>query len=299
MELIKRVINLGNLKDYSTPLIYEFLVKELKVKGCLDLNTKQIVLQNAEDFDQNWGQFSQDYIFLQIFLTQNYDDMGIFTDVDFTDQTPSYQLLFDKFSAFTTPISPYLLNTDPNDPSTRYFGRFSGYTVVNYFASDGIISGLTDPKLYTVTSYSSGTPFIVGLNFNDDPNYYTGINSIILNFTGYTIDALITNILGSGLQYKTYDFGRLIYNTTVGQYFTIPYTTFNYQSEGWNVSNMSLSALTKQEIYFGIVFPPKIDNNVFIERGVISVFENQSRLSPILSMGLLELYGNGYYNIIK
>jgi len=265
----------------------------------LDLNTKQIVLQNAEDFDQNWGQFSQDYIFLQIFLTQNYDDMGIFTDVDFTDQTPSYQLLFDKFSAFTTPISPYLLNTDPNDPSTRYFGRFSGYTAANYFASDGIISGLTDPKLYAVTSYSSGTPFIVGLNFNDDPNYYTGINSIILNFTGYTIDALITDILGSGLQYKTYDFGRLVYNTTVGQYFTIPYTTFNYQSEGWNVSNTSLSALTKQEIYFGIVFPPKVDNNVFIERGDISVFADQSRLSSILSMGLLELYGNGYYNIIK
>lgn len=300
MELIKKVINLGSLKDYSTPLVYELLFKELRVKGCLDLNTKQLILQNAEDVEKNWGKFKHDTIYLNLFLTQNIDDMGIFTDVDFVDQPASYQLLFDKFSAFTTPTPSFLLfSGSTSDPSIRYIARFSGYTASNYFASNGLVSGLTDSKLYSVTSYSSGTPYIIGLNFSDDPNYYTGINSIGVDNYGYSIDALSTNVFGSGLQYKTYNFNRLVYNSTVDQYFNIPYTTFQYNSEGWNNSNTSLSALTKEEIYFGVVFSPKIDNNVFIDRGSTGVFTNQSRLSSILSVGLLEIYGNKYYNLIK
>jgi hypothetical protein len=300
MEIIKRIVDLSSLKNYETPLIYEFLSKELKVKGCLDVNTKQIILQNAEDFDQNWGKIMSPYIYLNFFLTQSYDDMGIFTDVDYTDQPVSYQLLFDKYSAFTTPISAFLLfSSASTDPSIRYFARFSGFTAANFYSSGGTISGLTDPKLYTVTSYSSATPFIIGLNFSDDPGYYTGVNNIFANSTAYTINALSGSIFTTGIQYRTFDFNRLVYNSLIDQYFSIPYTTFKYKSEGWNQSNTSLSALTKQEVYFGIVFPPKVDNNVFIERGNVSVFESQSRLGTILSMSILELNGNGYYNIIK
>lgn len=297
MEIIKKLISLSSLRSYKTPLIYEFLSKELKVKGCLDLNTKQIILQNAEDFDQNWGKIESSYIGFNIFLTQNIDDMGLFTDVPYVDVPANYGLIIDKFSGYTGIISSYSLNVE--DPANKYFARFSGNTSANFFASGGTIHGLTDSKLYSVTSYISDLPFIIGLNFNTTPGYFTGVNKILVNFTGYTIDAFNTDILNTGLQYKTYNYDRLVYNSIVDQYYPIPYTEFTYQSQGWNDSNTSLSALTKQEIYFGVVFPPKIDSNLFIDRNSVPVFENQSRLGPILSVDLLELYGNGYYNVIK
>lgn len=300
MELIKRKVNLGLLRSYGTPLIYEFLSKELKNKGCLNVNSKQIILQNAEDFDQNWGKIDVEYIYLNIFLTQNIDDMGIFTDVSFVDEPVDYFYLFDKFSTFTEPLPSFqLFSGSTLDPYIRYFVRLSGETTSDFFASSGIITGLTDDKLYTVTTYFSGTPYVIGMNLSDDPNYFIGVTDLYSNLIQYTIDANVNNVMGSGLHYNTYDFNRLVYNSTINSYFSIPYTEVYYQSEGWNINNISLSAITKEEIYFGIVFPPKVENNVFIERGSVSIFEKHSRLGSILNITELELYGNGYYNLIN
>ena len=49
----------------------------------------------------------------------------------------------------------------------------------------------------------------------------------------------------------------------------------------------------------GLVFPPKVSNELFIERMSVAVFERHSRLSEIKTLdGLIE-YRNGYYNIIE
>lgn len=301
MELIKKTINLGSLRSYKTPLVYELITKELKQKGCcVGLNNKQIILQNAEEYDKNWGKLDFEYIYVNVFLTQDIDDMGLFTDTEFVDELVNYDLLFDKFSGFTQPPSVLsIFSASTNDPYIKYFARLNGQTVNDFFASGGIITGLTDDKLYSVTTYFSGTPFLIGFNLNDDPNYFTGVNNIYPNLTEYTIDAQIGNILGTGLHYYTYNFNRLVYNSYVNTYFSIPYTEVKYQSEGWNSSNTSLSAITKEEIYFGIVFPPKVENNVFIDRGSVSVFEKHSRMSSILTIEQLLEYGNGYYNIVN
>jgi hypothetical protein len=300
MELIKKTINLGALRSYKTPLVYELITKELRQKGCcVGLNNKQIILQNAEEFDRNWGALDFEYIHLNVFLTQNIDDMGLFTDVAYVDEPVNYNLLIDKFPNFTTPPSASLIFTaSTNDPYIRYFARLSGQSASDFYASNGVISGLTDDKLYTVTTYFSGTPLLINFNLSDDPNYFTGVNDINPTYTEYTINALNSNILGTGLHYYTYTFNRLVYNAYVNNYFSIPYTEVRYQSEGWNGSNTSLSALTKEEVYFGIVFPPKVENNVFIDRGTVTVFEKHSRMSSILTMEQLEEYGNGYFNLI-
>lgn len=301
MELIKKTINLGSLRSYKTPLVYELITKELRQKGCcVGLNNKQIILQNAEEYDRNWGKLDFEYIYVNVFLTQDIDDMGLFTDSEFVDELVNYGLLFDKFSGFTKPPSVLsIFSATTNDPYIKYFTRLNGQTVSDFFASGGIITGLTDDKLYSVTTYFSGTPLLIGFNLNDDPNYFTGVNNIYPNLTEYTIDAQIGNILGTGLHYYTYNFNRLVYNSYVNTYFSIPYTEVRYQSEGWNSSNTSLSAITKEEIYFGIVFPPKVENNVFIDRGSVSVFEKHSRMSSILTIEQLLEYGNGYYNIVN
>lgn len=302
MELIKRTINLGALRNYRTPLVYQLLTKELRQKGCcVGLNNKQVILQNAENFDSSWGKLDFEYIHINVFLTQNIDDMGIFTDAEYVDEPVDYTLLFDTYSAFTLPLPANVIFSGvSNDPYIRYFARLSGQVESDFYASGGTINALTDNKLYYVTSYNQNNPFIPLLNLSDDPtNYFVGVDSITATFTAYTIDAQITNILGTGLHYYTYNFDRLIYNSNINNYFSIPYTEVIYQSEGWNSNNTSLSALTKEEIYFGIVFPQKVENNVFIQRGAVSVFEKHSRLRSINTLKLLEIYGNGYYNLVE
>lgn len=301
MELIKKTINLGSLRNRKTPLVYELLTKELRQKGCcVGLNNKQIILQNAEEFDSSWGVLDFEHIYLNVFLTQNIDDMGLFTDTVYVDEPVKYDLLIDTYPTFNVPPpASVIFSASSSDPYTQYFARLSGQTANDFFAANGIISGLTDDKLYTVTTYFSGTPLLVGFNLNSDPNYFTGVNNIYPNLTVYTINAEVANILGTGLHYYTYNFNRLVYNAYVDTYFSIPYTEIKYQSEGWNSNNTTLSAITKEEIYFGIVFPPKVENNVFIDRGTVSVFEKHSRLGSILTMEQLVEYGNGYYNLVN
>lgn len=304
MELIKKIINLGDLRSHKTPLIYELLTKDLKQKGgncCFGLSDKEVILQNAGHFDQNWGALNFPYIYLNVFLTQNIDDMGIFTDVEYVDEPVDYSLLFGLYSGFTLPLPVSLIfSASSSDPYIHYFARLNGQTASNFYAQNGLISGLTDDKLYSVTSYNSNNPLIPGYNLNLDPvNYFTGVNVLFTNYTAYTIDAQIGNIWGTGLHYYTYNFDRLVFNANVGVYYPIPYTEVKYFSEGWNYSNTSLSAWTKEEKYFGIVFPQKVEDNVFIDRGGVSVFEKHSRLRSILSISQLEEYGNGYYHIMN
>jgi len=51
-------------------------------------------------------------------------------------------------------------------------------------------------------------------------------------------------------------------------------------------------------MFFGVVFPQKIQNDVFIERGTSSPFETHLRLSEINTLDDFNKYGNGFFNII-
>lgn len=287
MEFIKKTISLSSLRDKQTPLIYGLLTKELltgtgEKSCCKGLNNAQIVLQNAANYNQNWGAIGQN-IFIKVFLTQNIDDMGIFTDQEWV-RAPgpiSYTLITSLYPSFT-PSSPILGN--PSDRSIKFIARFNGQTANNFYAAGGLIKAITDDKLFSVTTYVTNTPLIQGLNLSIYPEFFTGVDvgGLQSNFTAYTIDALTGNTTGTGLHYRTYNYDMAIYNSTVNAYFYMPYTEVTYKSEGWNSSNTTLSAITKQEIYFGIVFPPKVENNVFIDRGTVSVFEQHSRLRSLL-----------------
>ena len=64
-----------------------------------------------------------------------------------------------------------------------------------------------------------------------------------------------------------------------------------------NESVEDVTDLTKEELDLGIVFPHEINNDVFIDRGINSVLENQIKLSEIKNLGQLERYGNGFFNV--
>jgi hypothetical protein len=97
----------------------------------------------------------------------------------------------------------------------------------------------------------------------------------------------------SGLKYLDYiDKNRDV--LIDGETTTIPLTTFHYVGEGFNETNTSLSAISKEEYLFGII-SPQSRNDVFIDRGVISVMDMHLRLSEIKDKQL-ERYGNGFIN---
>jgi hypothetical protein len=119
----------------------------------------------------------------------------------------------------------------------------------------------------------------------------------------YVFDAVNDPTIGTtsqvhGLQYIDYSANTqniLVDNVIVQNQLT----NFRFIGEGQNETNISLSALTKEEYLFGIISTPEVKNDVFIDRGVTSVMDIHLRLSEIKNLGQLSRYGNGFYNLTK
>lgn len=166
----------------------------------------------------------------------------------------------------------------------------------------GLVTGTTQHRLDVIKTYDSSNPYIVGVNgvtaINTDTN---GIKTV-----EYTID---------GIKYKT----RLIknfnnpkisgsdVNNPIGKSYqpnrlsqpldTIYPTTFEYTTQP--LTGQTTYFVFKDEAKMGVVFTPKVYEDVFIERQKMNVFEIHSRLSEINTLGGLIDYNNGFYNIVK
>jgi hypothetical protein len=244
----------------------------------MELIKRKILIEDLISRDPNTYSAMTPYIYVNILLTHNIDDMGMFTDIDYI----------------------------PNDNNP--------IKVEDYFSNlNPIITGYTDSKLTSFQSYNRLTPYNTSfiLNNGDYTNYngslIHGISKItnLSGTTGYTMDANIDSYIGTnnqttGILYNDYNTTRIIKKQDViNGSMKIPVTTFRFKSEGWNDTNISLSVLTKEEIFLGIISPPEVESDVFIERGVTSVLEPHLKLSEIEGVDHLEMYGNGYYKLIK
>ena len=134
-----------------------------------------------------------------------------------------------------------------------------------------MISGTTSHRLTEISRYSTTQPFLVGVN---------GVTNITYNSDG-TINQIYYTL--DGINYITSYFSpypTIFYTNLVGNYF-------------------QTSNLIKEETKMNTVFPPKIDNQIFIERMSLAVFERHTRLSNITNIGSLTEYRNGYYRIVQ
>lgn len=280
MRIIKRRILIENFINRESPTIIPS-ENILAINGdeCaaeeLSKTTNEIIIDNPD-----YGRVDVQNIYLKIFIPQKYDDMGIFTDHDYE------------------PNENAVLGVP--DPCVR----LTGLTKESYYV-DGIpFTGLTDSKSNLVESYSLSNPFIVGLNRSSDlDNCFTGVIEDDIEKTIYVVngevDASRNYVPDTGVIYTTYkNITRTITLSTGGSQI-IPLTEFTTNGSGKNESNTSLSAITKEEKYFGVVFPEQIVNDVFIDRGNTTVFERHLRFSEIDSVDQLERYNNGFFNIIQ
>ncbi len=286
---------------------------------------RKILLENSVDRTYNsptWGTITADTFYINVFITQNLDNMGLFSDINYfsantsDSNTVDYSILVDKLakSGFTYPfmtqtsqtIASGLTETDrvtlrlPNKEESDYY---------NY--KNLVVTGMTDSKLEELKSYDASVIYKVGFNMdvgaynNYENNEIIGVSKVIStnNPNTYVFDAENDAYIGTSNQ-KT----GLLYSDNTGQtrsinnggiIASIPITEFSYIGEGQNETNVSLSALTKEEYLFGIISKPEVINDVFIDRGIVSVMDYHLRLSEIKDLGVLTRYGNGFYKLIK
>lgn len=280
----------------------------------------------SRNSDLTYGSITATTIYMKVYLTQTLDNMGIFTDYPYFNETPvDYSELttklnnlgfsFEFMNGSLTPINTNTLNIAYN--------RLDLTPVNQYYVDGQIIRFLTESRLDTLKMYSLTTPYQINfdvgtenyINYNgqliDGRTRVTTLdNDPITGFTGYSIDANLDGDIGTENQSTGFYFSDFsstniitnseIYGVDLGVVLeNIQTSEMQFKSEGFNVTNSSLSAITKEEYLMNIIDEPKVNNDVFIERGNTSVIDRHVRLSEIDTMEDLELYGNGYFNIEK
>jgi len=272
-----------------------------------------------------YGTMTADTFYINIMLTQNIDDMGMFTDIDFipesfaTNDQPDYTILINKLTLSGLTF-PFMYGIQPPTPTGNvdYTNtRVVGDDVSDYWNYSNLkITGATDSKKTDVRSYSNTQNYITGFDVN---------KTIYTNYMGNTIDgrtritnqslptySAVTYVFdanndvnigtinqSSGILYTDYSGRTRGVVDEIGNKFRVPLTRMEYTGEGWNNTNTSLSALTKEEYLFGITQLPEVQSDVFIDRGATTVLEKHLRFSEIESLEHLERYNNGFYNLVK
>lgn len=145
-----------------------------------------------------------------------------------------------------------------------------------------IISGYTDSRLLEIQTYEKNQPYQVG---------YNGVTQVDYNNNGTVkfIEYIINDI-----KYQTTFVRPLFPNEPLKTFVTN--TIYFFESEGLTEENINV---IKKEVEMGLSEPPKIEEEIFIERQETSVFERHLRMGEIESLEQLEEYKNGYYTIFK
>jgi len=184
----------------------------------------------------------------------------------------------------------------------------------------GIVTGITQDKLNLIKTYDPSQPYIVGRNgvtavYTDSDgvkNIKYTIGSIdyhtklIKEFTnprrpiGVETAPNLNTIFSSTRSYlPSRDVNtsgrRKIIGPSQPPDIVNP-TTFRYTTQQKQETDYFVF---KDEAKMGVVFQPKVLEEVFIERESISIFESQARLGEIISLEGLTEYNNGFYNITK
>lgn len=280
----------------------------------MDYIKRKILLENyvSRVPDDNYGKLTADSFYLKITLNQTIDDLGMFTDIPYLSQSANYSQLIDKMYSLGLAF-PFMVGETPQQQPLTGFTknlRVNGLTVDDLITTSSLVTGMTNSKIERVRGYNNTTPFIPGLDIiREEYLDYTGTEVVsgvsrvitLSNPTAYTFDVDVNDFnIGTPLQKH-----GILYNDSVNldlgliEGDNLNETKFSFQGQGWNRTNISLSAITKEEIFLGVVFPPDVQSDVFIDRGKLNIYDLHLRLSEVESIEHLLRYGNGFYNIKK
>lgn len=291
---MKYISKKRNLENYTVRNIPKSVLKKnSEGKTVIDTDSSKYYYGTIPNFKidgegnfilNSSGQKIVNTIDINLYLTQNLDDMGIFTDNEYTPKDTQ-------------------LTEKPNNFNSFSYGRLAGAPPNFYYSNTLQVTGNTDDSLLRqVKSYrknSNGDDiYVPNLNTSNNPKEeFSGVLSESSDRIIYKINANVDNITTTGIEYTTYknlitktidEFGfNRSYNTTV----------FKVLNSGWNTYNTSLNASIKKEEYLGVVFKPEVNSVVFINRGVADIFERHSLLSEIKTTNDIDTNRGGFIRI--
>jgi len=288
MEYIRKKKSLENYTIRSIPK--DVLVTDSEGKTVIDESNPKYFYGKIPDYkvDDNGnyiltpnGQKILNTIDVDLFLTQNVDDMGIFSDKSYV-------------SASNT------LSVKPTGYNSFEYGRLPRAPVDFYYHSDVTVTGSTDDGyLNQVRSYrvdaNNNPVYVPYLNTSDDTdNVFNGVISEDSEKIIYKIGASPSDILNTGVGFTTYKNKFVKTKDEYGKNLSYFKTDFEINNGGWDSNNVSLSAIFKKEEYLGIVFPPEVESVVFINRGVADIFERHSLLSELKTTNDIDTNRGGF-----
>lgn len=144
----------------------------------------------------------------------------------------------------------------------------------NYVSVPFLVSGYTKSRLTSLGNYGS-VKYATNVPIIKNGQIFGVIDEINTDYTAYTIN---------DVSYYDYPDGTTLYIEN---------------SSGLTANDLSVSAITKQEVLLDMVSSPEIQSEVFIERGKNSAFEGIERLGEVDNIGDLTRYGYGFYKINK
>ena len=242
-----------------------------------------------------FGQKQEKTIDINFYLTQKFEDIGIYRDENFVEQRKT--------------DSPPIIPTN----YTPFMGRLPGVPDSFYYTPPATVTGETnDNQLNYVKSLrkdGDNQPiYMEYLNVsNDKNNIFDGVIKDTPDFVkfiiGGSLDLLgsndatnigFNNIVTYGVEYITFkkEFIKSINNNNQTVIFKKTQFTANYG--GKNENNIGVYANLKEEEFLGIVFKPEISSDVFINRGIADIFERHCLLSEMRSTDDIDNYRGGY-----
>ena len=277
--MIKKTICIKNIRDISNVNTYN-LVTGITISGSIEHYT---------------GQTQSDAIIgdISILLTQKMDDLGYFTPIAIPWESGKYYI-----SGETVSYNDYSFKCLTNHLSTNFFD-VDKWELTPINDSTGTTINLVGNSNIELFRRFGKT--------NDDPELYNPYDNTGFTRPIYSQNGMIKQITGEhinndGLSYQPlYDYkiwnenntGHTLNYSDIGDNKSL--LTFN--SNGLNSENSVQFPCVKLDYLIGVVDSPKIEMDVFIDRGVNSSFEQHMRLGDINSLTDLEKYGNGYFKI--
>jgi len=275
--------------------------------------------------NSGYGKLTADTLNVNVLLTQDIKDVGRFLDFPFIPYDENYSVLTyepipqklndyggGNFNFINSPGANFYPNGKTDD-DVRYRYR----TNIDYYTNNIIVTGLTEDRLENFTSYGyTGTSkYIPGFDIESGfyYNYLNGpvdgvtriislndFNPIIYTEDGDLNDPNLGTILqGDGILFKTYSGTTRTVNSPLYGAYNIEITKMYFHGQGVNQRNSSLSALTIEEYLLHITEQPKVESELFIDRGATDVLQSHLQMGEITSLGELVTYGNGFYNILR
>ena len=117
----------------------------------------------------------------------------------------------------------------------------------------------------------------------------------------YVVGREVTGASGNVMVYKgpSQDNSYTAYTINNIDYYDFPNGVTLFVVESSGCTDLSCSAITKNEVLLNVISEAEVQTNVFIERGKNSALEMIQRLGEINNIGELEQYGYKFYNIVK